>query len=302
MNTEEDKRPPDYESLSMIGGTICFIVLVIFGWGWMSNVVFSNMTTGQYFQKVKTEWPVTINNMKIKLQEIANRATDVESTNQSRAGEVDHRAERPFSYVYSVIHSLHWALDAKETISSFPLKGDEPDFYLQAMTNTRIAAGKLSTARATINPFLESKNKYINKSADGFDVAYKGLLLSLDKSLTIFEKMANMTDEEAAINIGTISKEASEFAAQADEGWKLLVYATVASTYALVDNEREEDGKHPYLTITVEERGILLKELEELFGDKIKVGLQAGQHSTIGAPAVLWGFLTQEGWKPSDRA
>lgn len=286
--------------LSGLIGVISLFTLVIFGWGWLSDVVFGNMTTGQYIQKVKTEWPVTINNVKLKLQEIGNRAANVEPTRQTPTQEISHRVERPFNYVYAVIRSLHWALDAKETISSFSPEGDEPDFSLQAMTNIRVAANKLVSARATLNPFLKSNNKYINKSASGFDTAYNALLLSFDKNLSILEKVANMTNEEGASNIGTISKEASEFAAQADEGWKLLVYAAIASTYALVDNEREEGGGHHYLTITTEEKVMLLKELQDLFGDKIKIGFQAGQHSTFAAPAVLWQFLTEEGWKPSD--
>lgn len=284
-------------------GWAVLAVLLLFGIGWLSDVVFGKMTTGQYIQKVRWQVTKVAEEWPLKLQTAFQRVSDVNIPSENLSGEVGHgsiASDTPFNFVMAVIQSIHWSWDAKETLSSSPLTGSEPDFYLQAMTTMRSGMSKLQLARNRVAPFVDSQNKYIHTSAKGFNTAYTILLTSIGNSLGVLEKMGNMSDEEAALQIGTISKEASEHLTKTDEGWKLLTYAAVGTTYVLVDNEREEDGKRPYLMITADEKAALLKELDKLFGDRIKGGLQAGQHGTLGAAAVLWQFLTQEGWKPSD--
>ena len=131
----------------------------------------------------------------------------------------------------------------------------------------------------------------------GFDSAYSGLISVLNESILIEERLLSISNEK---ELGALLNDASKSAAQADESWKLLMYATTAATYALIDYNRTENGKTAYLAITTAQRGALLKDLESYFGESVKIGATAGQYPTDVAPALLWGFLHGEGWKTSD--
>jgi hypothetical protein len=101
--------------------------------------------------------------------------------------------------------------------------------------------------------------------------------------------------------LGAILNETSKWAAEADEGWWMLVYATAAVAHALVDDKRlDADGTLGYLSITAAQRDALKRDLESYFGESVKKGLAAGQYPTDAAPATLWEFLNNQDWRSSD--
>jgi len=91
----------------------------------------------------------------------------------------------------------------------------------------------------------------------------------------------------------------SENLAANDESWRMLADATVLSTYCLVDQNRTENGKLKFLTITTEEKKAVINQLVRVFGPGIKGGPKGGQHYLEGSGALLYSFLSR-GWKPSD--
>lgn len=167
---------------------------------------------------------------------------------------------------------------------------------LRAMTNTRIAINKLERANSAVQRFSNSDNKMIGIAAHEFSIAYDQLIAALNQSIQSEEKLLSVSSGQES---GALLNETSKWAAEADEAWKLLVYATVATCHTLTDNTRLVDGKLPYLTITTAERNELLVELEQQFGESIKGGIAAGQHATEAAPAALRDMLNRP-WKPSD--
>lgn len=204
----------------------------------------------------------------------------------------------PYEFTEAVIQSLSIAQDARQTLLSIQSKGDPAADALESMTNARIAIKKLERAGDELQRFSSSDNEAINVAVQGFAVAYTQLIMALNESIKIEEKLLSVSDAQ---QLGAILNETSKWAAEADEGWKLLMYATAAVAHALADNKRlDEDGTLGYLSITATQREALLKELESSFGESVKKAFAAGQHPTEAAPASLWEFLHQEGWKPSD--
>ena len=158
---------------------------------------------------------------------------------------------KPFDFAYDVIQSLSWAADARQIVVSIESSGNEATDAFNGMTNARIAIGKLERANDSIQRYANSKNEAMRVAVTGFDTCYKELISALNASIQTEEKLMNVSDKQ---QLGAVINDASQWAAQADEGWKLLVFATAASTHALIDNERLDDGKIAYLNITAAEK------------------------------------------------
>lgn len=84
-----------------------------------------------------------------------------------------------------------------------------------------------------------------------------------------------------------------------EELWRLLPTATVFSTYALVDNDRTEDGKLKFLNINSQEAGSLIDQLVNTFGEVIKSEPKEGMLPIDFSAALLYIFLGK-GWKHAD--
>jgi hypothetical protein len=204
----------------------------------------------------------------------------------------------PYEFAQAVIDSLSWAADARQTVMSLPAENQGPADTLKSMTNARIAINKLTHARLKIQRFADSDNELVNETASLFDTAYHALIVALNASIRTEEQLMSVSSEQ---ELGVLLNEASKWAAQADESWKALVYASAGVAHVLADKTRStKDGKLAYLTITTEQRAKLLQQLESHFGESIKQGMQAGQHATEAAPAALWEWLSRPGWRPAD--
>lgn len=202
----------------------------------------------------------------------------------------------PYEFAQAVIDSLSWAADARQTIVSTEVKGAGAADTFRSMTNARIGINKLTRAHDEIQRFASSDDRFVNVAVALFDAAYRQLIVALNESIRAEERLLSVSSEQ---ELGVLLNETSQWAAQADEAWKALVYATAASAHALVDYNRPAGDKQAHLAITAEQRAKLIQQLESHFGESIKQGMQAGQHATEAAPASLWQFLS-EPWLPTD--
>lgn len=203
----------------------------------------------------------------------------------------------PYEFAQAVIRSLALAADARQRLVATELTGDNFTDGLRAMTDARVAIGKLEHARLEVQDFADSPNEAMALAVHTFDQSYQALISALHESIRTQEKLVSVSSEQ---ELGALMNETSRWAAAAEESWKLLAFAAGAVAHALVDNTRTtRDGKLAYLAITAEQRAGLLKELEAHFGESAKKGMVAGQYATEAAPALLWQFLN-EPWLPAD--
>ena len=213
------------------------------------------------------------------------------------------KATDPYEFTQAVIDSLSWAADARQMFMSIESddEGAATDIFtdtFHSMTDTRIAINKLRRAKLEVQQFADSENQLAKEAVQLFNVGYDGLIAVLTKSIQSQERMLSISNEK---ELGALMNEMSRGAAAADEAWKALVYATAAVPWVLADNKRTNaEGKISYLTITADQRAALLKELESHFGESVKQGMKAGKYATEVAPAALWEFLSQPGWRPTD--
>ena len=203
----------------------------------------------------------------------------------------------PFEFTEAVIDSLSLAAEARHIlVTTESTGGGTAADTLNSMTNARLAINKLEEANRRVQRFSGTQNETITLSVGLFKVAYAQLIESLNAIIKSEEQLMGVADKQ---ELAGVLSEASKWLAQADEAWKMLVYATIGATYVLANNQRLQDGKLPYLTITPAERQKLLDKLESFFGESVKKGMVAGQYGTEAAPAALWQFLNRP-WKTSD--
>jgi hypothetical protein len=216
--------------------------------------------------------------------------------------EVVHATE-PYDFTRAAIRSLQLASVARERLlheerQLHAQKGSMPNL-LAGMTSIRTTVLRLEEACGQVRPYMESKNEFIKRSAEAYVVAYRSIIDSFENKLNLLEKLGNMSPEQFLSSYGTIQKESSEYLVQADEGWRLLIFASIAATHCLIDQNRIQNGKFGYLAIDKKEREELLRELRSSFGVKIQEGPKPGMYPLEGSAALLWKVLTDK-WKAAD--
>ena len=152
-------------------------------------------------------------------------------------------------------------------------------------------------ARVHIEPYLQSENEIMRNCAKWYHIIFLSAIKNNEEMISLIEQ--SMNTEISENQIGTFSRKLSEVHANTEDIWRQLMKATAMSTYSLVDRNRLKDGKLAYLTINSKERKLLIKEIEDGFGDKVKGGMQAGQFPIVASASLLWGFLNKE-WISSD--
>ena len=213
-------------------------------------------------------------------------------------------AGEPFNFSMAVIDSLHFAAVAKERLitSRKYSQGqfdDEFSKLISSMTTIKSAISNLNLAISQIQPFLNSETIIIRESSESFVLGYKTITQVLNNELIFLEKIGNQGPEEFLSKRGTLAKEMSEQSARADTGWRMILTATVLSTYALVDDKRTIEGKLGHLKLTSNEKKELLRRLETLFGKSVNQEPKEGQRPVEVAPKLLWKFLNDKSWKTS---
>jgi hypothetical protein len=147
-------------------------------------------------------------------------------------------------------------------------------------------------------PYQNSKNEFINKSAQELYFIYSKVVENNENLLAFIEKTMN-DPGEASSKQGTWLRKMSEIAATNEELWRMMPYATVMVSYTLVDMTRKETGNLSFLTITKLERDKLRSYLLGEFGESIKKGPKGGMLPIDASAALMWEFLSR-GWKPAD--
>jgi hypothetical protein len=201
-----------------------------------------------------------------------------------------------FLFAKTAIEALVLANEAKELVAKTSDDEGKSISTLEAMTQSRKAINKFRQAKTILEPFSKSENEGIKASLLSFNFIFLSLTNGFTQAIDTHEKVAGASTQK---ELAAIAKEASIWAAQVDEAWKLFLVAIGEVSHTLVDDRRLIDGKVNYLRITTKEREELISMIVVHFGDSIKKGPVGGQHSTTASAAILYEFLKSP-WKSSD--
>ena len=202
-------------------------------------------------------------------------------------------ATEVFDFMTAVVNSYQSA-----EIAGSRIKSSESKELVTQMKDIIVFNNEMSTGAQFIKPYLTSKNELIKESAESFFDIYSSIIQNNKNLLGTLESILN-NPEATSSREGTFLRKLSENMAANEELWRMLFYATTLSTYTLVDQNRVENGKLKFLTITTKERESLKSQLVKVFGEGIKSGPKGGQLPLEGSAALLYSFLNK-GWTPAD--
>jgi hypothetical protein len=207
-------------------------------------------------------------------------------------------AKEPFDFIDSIINSLSTCYIAESRLKTkYDETSNEVESLMITMKDLFVFNKELESARLPIQPYIESKNEIMKTVSQTYDVIYLSAMMNNKKIISLIEQMMN--SKEPISQHGTFSKNFSEIMAENEDSWRQLVKVTAFSTYSLVDRNRLIDGKMAYLRINSNERKMLIKNIENSFGDEVKNGMKAGQFPIVASASLLYGFLNKD-WKSSD--
>jgi hypothetical protein len=202
-------------------------------------------------------------------------------------------ATEPFDFVSAVIRSWERCLIADSRI-----KSSEKDDFVSLMKDLQVFGDEIQQANSLVKPHTKSENELIRKSAIGFSKLYAAIVTNNEQAIDLLEDALN-DPRDFVSKQGTWLRKLSENTARNEQLWRMMLDLTVLSTYALMDENRVEDGKLPFLRITKNERDRLRLALRKTFGEKVTEGIKAGQFPLEGSGGLLWVFLSKP-WKVAD--
>lgn len=200
-----------------------------------------------------------------------------------------------------VIDSLALADEARATILKAESSSD-----IERMTNTRVGITKLNQAARLVASFPKSPDEMTSNVSTALSSVYETLALLMTRSLDTFETIVRL--EAQAKDGGTVNQAQlaelgitiSKVNADIDTAWKAIAQVAALSTNALVNYKKPDAaGQNRYLRITSKERAELRAQLERSFDKRVLQAIGGG-HAVQVAPRLIWEFLGQPGWKPSD--
>jgi hypothetical protein len=188
-----------------------------------------------------------------------------------------------FAFVAALIDSFGYA---KEALSTIEKAGSELG---ESMIAAKLAETEYACAAEGVEGFLKSKDRFIATSAKGAFVVYSSLI-KLDRELSLVVK-GMLNESPGRRRSGDLAERLADLSAKKNRTWKLLLTATVAATWALVDPAAREQQGRVQLRISASQRRQLQDDLRRQFGESIEGGMKAGQSSLVGSAALLYSFL-----------
>ena len=101
-------------------------------------------------------------------------------------------------------------------------------------------------------------------------------------------------------NMGTFNKEMVDINEADNEIWKIYGMAVISITWAAVDMNKTSNGKSCCLLITQTERDNLKKQMVNLYGQNITLGMEKNNFKMRASAGGVYDFLNNRAWKSSD--
>lgn len=175
----------------------------------------------------------------------------------------------------------------------------EPRLQLSNSMNDLIKQkSAIDKAKYRIDAFNKSEVEIIKQSSFLISASLQMLSFDMENSISLIEKMLNMSEQEFINNSGTFTRETQELAQATNDDWGTYAKTSISVSYTLTEDagDKMSDTKLSKLKIKRSEINELKKILNKKFSNELKnkdVGLFAYP------PKFLMEFLN-DNWKASD--
>ena len=197
-----------------------------------------------------------------------------------------------FEFAKDYIRSLHHVKMVEEIGSNSPVRANyanETAFYVAVMGMYKSAQVEFRKAISLMEEYRDSNNPLIAEAADLILKCYVGQVLVAEDVLNTMEEVFNNLDVS---KYGTYMRRMSNQQVNSQQLMEALVYATLSVNLVLASNSSDKKDDLGYLAINSNEREKLIKQIDEIFGEKIKDGLYEGISQLDACAATLHILLT----------
>src|SRR5687768_17165957 len=171
-----------------------------------------------------------------------------------------------FAYANAFIDSLAWAKSGQSRLKTVDAKTEFTDM----LYNFKLANQDYEKGAAVVAPFSKSPVKTIQLSSSATQGIFEEVIEANKETMSLFTAIM---DGKGPQGMGTLANQVSDNMVKVDNAWKLLVTASIAATYVLL--EPEPTTHRMRLNVTAAQRDQLAASLERTFGaNQLKDGLK----------------------------
>ena len=152
---------------------------------------------------------------------------------------------------------------------------------MDLMKVTKRSSSDYERAAAQIDDFSRSKNELIALMATSLLASYDSHIQLNDEMIKIYEEMygPEAMSNPDKVDLGKLMRRQSDLTARHEEFMRFLMQTSLFMTQILVSEQPDSEGKMSILGITSQQKQDLIKDLEIIFGEKVKNGFKKAKGS-----------------------
>lgn len=163
------------------------------------------------------------------------------------------------------------------------------------MRATRLAIGRLDSARLQLRPSRESTDTTMRSAAAGLESALDALIDPMVSRVDAMEKVLDPGSDPS--DLASLITRVEVLNARLQAGWLQLPRATLGVTQVMVDSSRTVDGNLAYMKLTRAQHQRLAAELNRLFP---RLAEATSADDPVVVSARVWQSFLASGWRAAD--
>ena len=151
----------------------------------------------------------------------------------------------------------------------------------------------------SLSKYKDNKDENIKMSAKALITSFSAIENQQIRKIEIAERYMN-NPQSLEKNMGTFNREMVDINEADTEIWKIYGMAVISITWAAVDMNKTPNGKMCCLLITQAERDKLKKQMVNLYGQNITLGMEKNNFKMRASAGGVYDFFNNTAWKSSD--
>jgi len=151
----------------------------------------------------------------------------------------------------------------------------------------------------SLSKYKDNKDENIKMSAKALITSFSAIENQQIRKIELAERYMN-NPQSLEKNMGTFNRALVESNEGDNEIWRLYDLAVISITWATVDMNKNPNGKICCLLITQTERDSLKKQMVNLYGQNITLGMEKNNFKMRASAGGVYDFLNNKAWKSSD--
>lgn len=211
-------------------------------------------------------------------------------------------ATEGYEYINSVVEGLSEiqltaSQEKKKIINS---EQDVRAILMSGMQSAILIRNSIKNAKRKIERFKSSNDELIANSSKLLVTEYLIQEKNYQRSIDIYEKYLNYSDNKINENQGTLIRERTEISNEIGSSWDGYQKSAMTLTYAMINASKvnQLNGKINKLKITKSEVSKVNSDLETYFGMNVKKQMKDEDSSVMIVAKMIYQFINSNKFSP----